>query len=119
MTKILVVDDKPEIRSLLKKMLADDDYDVLMACSGEEALTLIVEKRPDLVLLDLKMPGMDGLQTLRKIKELDDSSRVIMISAFGTKRTVIEALKLGLFDYQPKPLSLNRLRISIRHALAS
>ena len=117
MEKILIADDEAGIRGLFKKALTNEGYDVLLAADGQDAVTLVKEEKPHLVLLDLKMPVVDGLQALRRIKELDTRILVIMMSGYGNIRTVIDALKLGVYDYLPKPLSLNKATSIIRQAL--
>ncbi len=81
--KIMVVDDEENIRFLYKEELSDEGYDVILASSGKEALDLLKTSRPDLITLDIKMPGMDGIETLRKIKEIDKDIPVILCTAYG------------------------------------
>ena len=83
MKKIMVVDDEENIRFLYKEELMDEGYEVVLAASGEEALDLLGEGKPDLITLDIKMPGMDGIETLRKIKEIDKELPVVLCTAYG------------------------------------
>ncbi len=83
MKKIMVVDDEENIRFLYKEELMDDGYDVVLAASGQEALDLLADTKPDLLTLDIKMPGMDGIETLRKIKEIDKELPVVLCTAYG------------------------------------
>lgn len=101
---VLVVDDEEVIRDFFKRTLPE--YRVLTAASGEEAVYMVKKDRPDLVLLDIKMPGIDGIETLRQIKNIDKSIVVIMISAHGTLKTNIEAARLGAYDSIAKPFDL-------------
>ncbi len=114
---ILVVDDEKDIRISLTGILEDEGYQVVAAASGVEALEKLREDLPDLVLLDIWMPGMDGLATLEKIKGLLPQITVIMISGHGTIETAVRATKLGAFDFIEKPLSLDKVLIAVTNAL--
>ena len=108
MSKILVVDDEAQICKLLKNFLELKDYDVITASSGKEALEKIKEK-PDIVLLDVMMPDMNGLQVLRKVKEIAPSIEVVMVTGLADQDIAIESLKKGAFDYITKPIDFNHL----------
>jgi two-component system nitrogen regulation response regulator NtrX len=114
---ILVVDDEKDIRISLSGILEDEGYQVITAASGVEALEKVRDDLPDLVLLDIWMPGMDGLETLGRIKSLLPHLTVIMISGHGTIETAVKATKLGAFDFIEKPLSLDKVLISVTNAL--
>lgn len=114
---ILVVDDEKDIRIALTGILEDENYQVITAASGLEALETAREEQPDLVLLDIWMPGMDGLETLEKMKALFPLVTVIMISGHGTIETAVRATKSGAFDFIEKPLSLDKVLISVANAL--
>jgi two-component system nitrogen regulation response regulator NtrX len=114
---ILVVDDEKDIRISLTGILEDEGYQVVTACSGVEALEKVREELPDLILLDIWMPGIDGLETLEKLKNLIPSVTVIMISGHGTIETAVRATKLGAFDFIEKPLSLDKVLIAVGNAL--
>lgn len=114
---ILVVDDEKDIRISLVGILEDEGYQVVTAARGLEALESAREDLPDLVLLDIWMPGMDGLETLEKLKNLFPYITVIMISGHGTIETAVRATKLGAFDFIEKPLSLDKVLISVGNAL--
>lgn len=114
---ILVVDDEKDIRISLTGILEDEGYQVVTAASGLEALDAVQEDLPDLVLLDIWMPGMDGLQALEKLRKLFPEITVIMISGHGTIETAVRATKLGAFDFIEKPLSLDKMLISVSNAL--
>jgi len=114
---ILVVDDEKDIRISLTGILEDEGYFVVTAASGLDALEAAREDVPDLVLLDIWMPGMDGLETLEKLKALFPDILVIMISGHGTIETAVRATKLGAFDFIEKPLSLDKVLISVINAL--
>ncbi|MDP3731893.1 MAG: response regulator [Candidatus Omnitrophota bacterium] len=112
---VLVVDDEEIIRDFFTRTLSE--YRVLAATNGKEALEMIKKEKPDLVLLDIKMPGIDGIETLRRIKEIDRSIAVIMLSAFGTLETSLEAARLGAYTSIAKPFDLNEMRIVLNNAL--
>lgn len=114
---ILVVDDEKDIRISLTGILEDEGYQVVTAASGVEALETARQDLPDLVLLDIWMPGMDGLETLEKMKTLFPQVTVIMISGHGTIETAVRSTKLGAFDFIEKPLSLDKILITVSNAL--
>ena len=115
--RILVIDDEAAVRGSLKMILEYDGYDCLLAPSGQDGVTSLERESPDLVFLDVKMPGMDGLDVLRRIREMDELVPVVMISGHGTVSTAVEATKLGAFDFLEKPLSTERVKVAIRNAL--
>jgi len=114
---ILVVDDEKDIRTSLTGILEDEGYQVTTASSGVEAIESIHQDIPDLVLLDIWMPGLDGLETLEKLKILFPHITVIMISGHGTIETAVRSTKLGAFDFIEKPLSLDKVLIAVNNAL--
>ena len=115
---ILVVDDEVSICQSLKAILIDEGYHVLVAGSGEEAVQIVEEEMPQLVLLDIWLPGMDGLETLKAIKKIDPQIVVIIMSGHGTIETAVKATKLGAFDFIEKPLSLDKIIILVNNALS-
>ncbi len=117
MKSVLVVDDEKGIRDSIKMILEYDKYDVQFAGDGPSALTKMTSTQFDLVLLDIKMAGMDGLKVLEAIKEKTPELPVVMISGHGTIETAVEATKLGAFDFLQKPLDRERLLITIRNAI--
>src|SRR5215475_14894632 len=117
MSTILVVDDERDIRESLRGILEDEGYRVLLAESGEACLEQLKKRTPEIVLLDIWLPGMDGLDTLEKIKQNGDGPEVIMISGHGTIETAVRATKLGAFDFLEKPLSLERTLILLKNAI--
>src|SRR5512140_118802 len=116
MKSVLVVDDDKEIRSWLKRTLEYHHYEVIGVENGPAALAQIETVALDLVLLDIKMPGMDGLVVLQKIKEKHPDLPVVMISGHGTIETAVEATKHGAYDFLQKPLDLEKLMIVVRNA---
>lgn len=116
---ILITDDEKSIRNALREILEYESYNVLEAECGTDALGIIRDQNIDLVILDIKMKGMDGIETLEKIKEIKPDIPVLMISGHGNIQIAVEATKLGAFDFIEKPPDLNRLLISIRNALDS
>ncbi len=115
---ILVVDDETSILQSLEGILTDEGFEVVIAESGLEALEKVQEEMPDLVLLDIWMPGLDGIETLEKIKGLYPTLQVIMMSGHGNIETAVKSTKVGAYDYIEKPLSLEKLLLSINNALA-
>lgn len=117
MSKILLIDDEASIRDAMKEILEAEGYDVDEAAGGEEGLKKLITENFDIVLCDIKMPKMDGLEVLSKARETDVKAQFIMVSAHGTIETAVEATKKGAFDFIVKPPDLNRLLISIKNAL--
>jgi len=117
MPNILIVDDESAIRESLRGVLEDEGYRVTDAASGEACLDQLQQKSFDVVLLDIWLPGMDGLQTLEQIRELETAPEVIIISGHGTIETAVRATKLGAFDFLEKPLSVERTLILVKNAL--
>jgi two-component system nitrogen regulation response regulator NtrX len=117
MKTILVVDDDKSIRDSLKMVLEFESYEVLFAENGQEALRQLAAAPIDLILLDVKMAGMDGLEVLQRVREKRTELPVIMISGHGTIETAVEATKLGAFDFLPKPLDRDKLLVTVRNAL--
>jgi two-component system nitrogen regulation response regulator NtrX len=116
--RVLVVDDEQGIRAALRQLLEYEGYEVETAASGHEALRLYGEVRPHLVLLDVKMAGMDGLSVLSKLREEDPAALVVMISGHGTIATAVEATQRGAHDFLEKPLDTARVLLTIRNALS-
>ncbi len=114
---ILVVDDEAGVRSALTGILADEGYEVETVESGEECLAAVAARRFDLVLLDVWLPGADGLETLARLRESDPELPVVMISGHGTIETAVRAVRLGARDFVEKPLSLEKTLLAVRNAL--
>ena len=114
--RILIVDDDKLLQKPLKQILADK-YDVSASGSGEEALAIIKEKPVDLILLDIRLPGIDGIETLKTIRERNKNILVIMMTAFEDIKTVITSMKMGAFDYLVKPLDMDEIEIIVERAL--
>ncbi|HNV85363.1 MAG TPA: response regulator [Candidatus Omnitrophota bacterium] len=117
MTKMLVVDDEIEICDFLKTFFEERNYKVLTALNGETALKLVNQERPAIVLLDIKMPGCDGIEVLKKIKQAHPLTKVIMVTAIETREKIEEALRFGADNYITKPLSLEYLEKDVRDKL--
>ncbi len=114
---ILIVDDEKSICQSLEGILTDEGYEVQTATSAEEALRMMEEEAPHLVLLDIWLPGMDGIEALKVIKTEYPQTRVVMMSGHGTIETAVKATKLGAFDFIEKPLSLEKIILVINHAV--
>lgn len=110
MIKLLVVEDEPNMRGFLKDFFEKQNYEVYVASNGEDALQLIKNSRPHLVFLDIGLPGMSGIDVLSRIKELDNTIKVIMVTAVHDKQKIEEATKLGASDYVIKPFSFDYLK---------
>ena len=116
MLNILIVDDEAAIRQSLRGVLEDEGHKVAVAESGEACLDAIAHRVFDVVLLDIWLPGMDGLAALEKIREMEDAPEIIMISGHGTIETAVRATKLGAYDFLEKPLQLEKTLILVKHA---
>jgi two-component system response regulator AtoC len=119
MARILVVDDQDTIRHFITRALEDEGHIVTPAPSGERGLELFKEEPCEAVILDLKLPGMNGLELLEKIKEIEKQTIVIMITAYGEISSAVKAMKAGAYDYIPKPVDLDHLIMSLNRALES
>lgn len=116
--KILVVDDEAAIRDSLREILMIDGYDVDLADSGETALRMIEATEYDLVLLDIRLPGMSGIEVLRRVNQVAPDTKVIMLTAHGTVETAVEALRHGAHDYIMKPATKQSILSSVTRGLA-
>ena len=114
MTKILVVDDANFMRMKFKKLLTDNGYEVVEASNGAEAVENYSDNRPDAVLLDITMPGMDGLEALNEIRKVDPNARVAMVTAMGQQSIILEALKAGAKDFVVKPFDPARVLNAVK-----
>ena len=116
-SRILVIDDEAAIRDSLRMTLEYEGYEFVGAATGQEGLALVEREAPDLVLLDVKMPGMDGLEVLDRLHAMNETLPVVMISGHGTISTAVEATKKGAFDFIEKPFASERVLVSLRNAL--
>ncbi len=114
---VLVVDDEDSIRLSLSRVLEDEGYRVIVAADGEEAVEKVASEKPEVVFLDIWMPGWDGIQTLEKIKEIEPEAAVIMISGHATISNALEANKRGAFDFIEKPLNIESIVHAVSRAL--
>ena len=115
--KILVIDDEPDIGWLFSKILSEEGYKVLVSLNGEEGISKVKKEKPDLVFLDLKLPGMDGIEILKEIRTFDKDLLVIVLTAYETVKTAVEAMKLGAYDYLSKPVKIDRIKTTIKNAI--
>ena len=115
--RLLVVDDEQSMREWLTIALSQDGFEVESAGSGEDALKVLERTPVDLALVDLRMPGLDGLETLRRVKQLDESTSVVIMTAYASAETAVQALKEGAYDYIIKPFKVDELRHLVQNAL--
>jgi two-component system nitrogen regulation response regulator NtrX len=115
--RILVVDDEPAIRDTMRMILEYEGYDVLLAGSGQEGLTVVERENPDLVFLDIKMPGLDGLEVLSRLRGTNETLPVVIVSAHGSTTTALEAGRLGAFRFIEKPLSKDYVLDAVREGV--
>ena len=117
MAKILVIDDEGIIRKKLKHLLELEGYEVLVAGDGKEGLEILQKEKPDIALVDLRMPGMDGIEVLKKIKEMSRRTEVVIITGHCEVATVLEAMRAGAFGYVQKTINYDQIEIEIKRAL--
>ena len=117
MSKLLLIDDETDVQYSFQRIFDSPDVELTTASSGEEGLKLIPKIKPDLVLMDIRMGGMNGLETLRRIRQMDSRLLVILMTAYGTTQTAIEAMKLGAYDYLLKPFDVLKLKEIVSKAL--
>ncbi|MFH1293742.1 MAG: SpoIIE family protein phosphatase, partial [Pseudomonadota bacterium] len=117
MAKVLVIDDEKIIRDRMTKLLELDDYETFSAENGQKGLEILYKEKPEIALVDIKMPGMDGIEVLKKIKENKEETEVIIITGHGGIDKAIQALKAGAFGYIQKPVDYDELEIEIKRAL--
>ncbi|WP_099190306.1 response regulator [Tepidibacter mesophilus] len=115
--KILIVDDEKNIRTTLKYCLQEENYDISIAINGEEGLDKIQSEKFDLVLLDIQMPGLTGMQVLQKVRQQQNKVDVIIMTAYGTVEKAVEAMKLGAVDFIGKPFTPEEIRILVKDVL--
>src|ERR671939_1248485 len=116
-SRILVIDDEAAIRESLRMTLEYEGYEFMAAATGQEGLALVEREAPDLVLLDVKMPGMDGIEVLERLRNMNDALPVVVVSGHGTISKAVEATKQGAFDFIEKPFASDRVLVSLRNAL--
>ncbi len=117
MIKILIIDDEHSIRETLEMFLREKGYEVATSEDGEKGLESVQRERPDIVILDIRLPGMDGLEVLRRIKEKEEDIHVIMITAYHDIETTKQAMKLGAYEYIHKPLDADEFENAIEKAV--
>jgi nitrogen regulation protein NR(I) len=117
MSKLLLIDDETDVQYSFQRIFDSPEIELTTASSGEEGLKLIPKVKPDLVLMDIRMGGINGLETLRRIRQMDSKLLVILMTAYGTTQTAIEAMKLGAYDYLLKPFDVIKLKDIVNNAL--
>src|SRR5512145_3062814 len=116
-SKIMVVDDERMIRWSIQQALSKDGHSVTAVETGEVAVAQAADEMPDIVFLDITLPGIDGIEVLRRLKSMDSSVTVVMVTATEDVKTAVEAMRLGAYDYVSKPFDLDRLRVIAQNAL--
>src|SRR5512147_751282 len=119
MAEILIVDDDQSIASAFERFLRLEGHECRLASNAADAIRLVGEREPHLVMMDVRMPGTDGLQALAQMKRLRPSLQVVIMTAHGTSQTSIDAMRAGAFEYVTKPFDLDKLRSVIARVLAS
>src|SRR5262245_32018393 len=114
---ILIVDDEKTIRWSLGEGLRKAGFDILEAASGEEGLQLFADKAPDCVLLDMRLPGVDGIEVLRRMRKDNPDVPIIVMTAYGEVEKAVESMKLGAYDFVAKPFLIEKMKVTIEHAL--
>lgn len=114
---VMVVNDEPRVCRLLEEILSQEGYRVVSATSGPRALAVAAEARPDIILLEIVIPGLDGVAILRELRQRGHDSTVIMLTSQGTLQTAREAMTLGAYDYITKPFNLDFLKTVLREGL--
>src|SRR5208337_4788983 len=117
MNKLLLIDDEADVQYSFQRIFNSPEIELSTASSGEEGLRMIPKLKPDLVIMDVRMGGITGLETLRRIRQMDSKLLVILMTAYGTTQTAIEAMKLGAYDYLLKPFDVPKLKEIIANAL--
>src|SRR6185369_15225880 len=117
MSKLLLIDDEADVQYSFRRLFDSPEVELATASSGEEGLKLIPKFKPDLVLMDIRMGGINGLETLRRIRQMDSRLLVILMTAYGTTQMAIEAMKLGAYDYLLKPFDVPKLKEVVGNAL--
>src|SRR5579871_6261520 len=117
MEKLLLIDDEADVLYSFRRIFDSPQIELTTVSSGEEGLKVIPKIKPDLVIMDVRMGGMNGLETLRRIRQMDAKLLVIMMTAYGTTQTAIEAMKLGAYDYLLKPFDVPKLKEIVAAAL--
>jgi len=117
--KLLIVDDQYGIRLLLHEIFKKEGYDVYQAANGFQAIDIVTNDRPDLVVLDMKIPGMDGIEILKRIKEIDQDIKVILMTAYGELDIIEEAKKLGAIRYFAKPFDIDEIKTVVREHMVT
>ncbi|MGR6064756.1 sporulation initiation phosphotransferase Spo0F [Bacillus velezensis] len=115
--KILIVDDQYGIRILLNEVFHKEGYQTFQAANGIQALDIVTKERPDLVLLDMKIPGMDGIEILKRMKMIDESIRVIIMTAYGELDMIKESKELGALTHFGKPFDIDEIRDAVKKYL--
>src|SRR5512147_2966099 len=117
MDKLLLIDDEADVQYSFRRIFDSPEIELTTASSGEEGLKLIPQVKPDLVLMDIRMGGITGMETLRRIRQMDTRLLVILMTAYGTTQTAIEAMKLGAYDYLLKPFDVPKLKDIVTNAI--
>lgn len=116
MSKLLIIDDEKDLCLVFQKIFQEEGHSVILATTGEEGIVKARHGQPDLIFLDLKMPSMDGITCLKKLRSVSKASKIVVLTGFGALHTVREAMRLGAYDYTSKPFDLDLIREIISEA---
>lgn len=117
--KILIIDDEPDLCTQFQKIFQGEGHTVLKATNGKQGITIAKKSQPELIFLDLKMPQMDGIMTLKYLRRVATDAKIVVLTGVATLKTAQEAMKLGVYDFTTKPFDLNLIRQLIQEALAN
>ncbi len=117
MAKLLIIDDEADICNLFQKIFQQEGHNVLVAMTAQEGIREARCSQPDLIFLDIKMPTMDGISALKKLRQISKPSKIVVLTGYGTSKTAREAMKLGAYDYTSKPFDLELIRELISEAV--
>ena len=114
---VLIIDDEESVRNSLAGVMRDEGYEVILASSGRESIELVQDTQPSIALLDIAMPDMDGIETLRRLREVRPDMPVVMITGHGTIETAVRTTKMGAYDFIVKPPELQHLTLVVKHGI--
>ena len=117
MAKLLIIDDEPDLCGIFQRIFQEEGHSVATATTGQEGIAKSRADQPDLIVLDLKMPSMDGITCLKRLRLVSKVSRIVVLTGYGTLKTAKEAMRLGAYDYTAKPFDLDLIRALIQEVI--